>query len=154
MKNILIVLAAAVMLSSCSENTKKVVETQSYTYSAAELDLLARINHFRDSIGVGQVVILEHASFLCSEHNNYMIDNNVVNHDFFELRAESIISVYNSVHVGEILAYNYITNRSALTAWNNSPCHDTIVRSEFTRVGISIRENELHKKYYTVIFFD
>jgi uncharacterized protein YkwD len=154
MKLALIMITCVSLLFSCAKTESVQIEPQSYSHSALELDLLAEINHYRDSIGVGVVTIEEHASFLSSQHNEYMIDANAISHDYFPDRVYSITNLFHCIRVGEIVAYNYQTNRSVLKAWNNSPCHDTIIRSEFTRIGISIREANLHRKFYTVIFFD
>jgi uncharacterized protein YkwD len=154
MKLALIMITCVCLLTSCAKTESVQIEPQSYSHSALELDLLSKINRYRDSVGVGTVTIEEHASFLSASHNEYMIDANAISHDYFPDRVYSITNLDHCIQVGEIVAYNYSTNRSVLKAWRNSPCHDTIIRSEFTRVGISIRENNLRKKFYTVIFFD
>lgn len=155
MRNIFFLLTVMLLVSCTKDEIYKDLTIHTYTQSSDEIDMLNRINHYRDSIGVQQVSLLEHVSYKCYEHNQYMIENNVVNHDYFCDRSTNIQNIYGAVHVGEIIAYNYTTNRSALVAWNNSPCHDTIIRSEFNRVGISITENPTnHRKYYTVIFID
>ena len=46
-------------------------------------------------------------SYKSQEHNVYMIQNNVVNHDNFESRANNIIQVLGAVSVGENIAYNF-----------------------------------------------
>jgi hypothetical protein len=153
MKKILLLIIVALSFLNCSKGNSNLISYH-YTHSVDEIDLFNRINHYRDSIGVRQVVLTEHISYKCSEHNNYMISHNVVNHDYFSDRADNIESVLGVTKVGEIIAYNYLTNKSVLAAWVNSPCHDTIIHTDYRKIGISIKENAEHRKYYTVIFTD
>jgi uncharacterized protein YkwD len=48
------------------------------------------------------------------EHDNYMISNNVVNHDGFVDRSENIIKTQGAKTVGENIAYNYSTPQAAV----------------------------------------
>lgn len=157
MKKILILtmVSFALITISCKNSTKTPTEplvTHDYTYNDGELEMLGVINKFRDSIGVGTVTLNNHVSYKCMEHNDYMIGKGVASHDYFQSRSDNIIAVCKATRVGEIIAYNYSTNRSALWAWRNSPKHDTILKQSFKQVGISIRESDKKKKYYTVIF--
>jgi uncharacterized protein YkwD len=153
MKKILLLLTIFLFIS-CSKKDEPILETFNYTYTDSEIDLFNRINHYRDSLGVGTVSLVEHVSYKCMEHNNYMITNNIVNHDYFYDRYTNIENVCEATKVAEIIAFNYQTNKSVLRAWINSSCHDTIIEGDFKRIGISIRENQVHRKYYTVIFID
>lgn len=156
MKKLIFALFIVMITVSCSRKEEYVDMTvHSYTHSPIEMDMLDKINHFRDSIGVDTLRLVPHVSFKCYEHNLYMIDNDVINHDYFYDRCTNIQRVCQAKRVGEILAYNFTTNNSALHAWLNSPCHDTVVKGEFNRVGISITiDPENNRKYYTVIFLD
>jgi uncharacterized protein YkwD len=153
MKKVLFILLAITTIS-CSKGAETIPPTYKYISSTDEIEMLNTINHYRDSLGKQPVTLVEHVSFKCEEHNEYMIINNIINHDYFYDRSENIKQVCHAMHVGEIIAYNYNTCKSTVNAWMNSPCHDTILRSDFKRIGISIRENTQHQKYYTVIFID
>jgi hypothetical protein len=84
-----------------------------------------------------------------------MISNGTLSHDYFYQRSENIKQVCGATRVGEILGYNYSLNSSVLRAWQTSPTHDTLIRSEFRRIGISISTNPVNnRKFYTVIFFN
>ena len=147
-------LILGILTLSCAKDNNEPLKVQSYVFSDTEIDLFNKINHFRDSIGVGELTLVQHVSYKCMEHNEYMINNNIVNHDYFYDRSTNIQNVCGATNVGEVIAYNYLTSSSVLLAWLNSPTHDTIIRSEFKRIGISIRESPNHRKYYTVIFID
>jgi uncharacterized protein YkwD len=156
MKKIILGLIMSLLISSCTkEDLPENLTTYPYTYSDIELDMLNKINHYRDSVGVSELTIIEHISYKCYEHNQYMIDNNVFNHDYFYDRVINLQKIYNAIYIGEIVAYNYITNDSALEAWKNSSAHDTLIKSVYSRVGISISINpNNNRKYYTVIFIN
>ena len=124
-----------------------------YDYSADEIDLANRINAYRVSIGLNSLETINHISYKSLEHNQYMIDNNVVNHDYFEERSNNIIQVLGAVKVGENIAYNFSTPNAALYAWLQSPGHKANLDGDYTHFGISITVNpSTGKKYYTNMF--
>ena len=121
MKKLIYILFATSLLIACSNSdTPTDLTVHTYTHTDNEMDLFNKINHFRDSIGVNELVLIDHVSFKCMEHNEYMIQNNVINHDYFYDRSTNIQNIYHCVDVGEILGYNYQTNKSVLSAWLNS----------------------------------
>ena len=152
-------IALVFTLVSCSTDSKedntssdKTLVTN-YDYSAEELQLAQKINEYRVSQGLNSLEIVNHISYKSQEHNEYMIDNNVVNHDYFSERAENIIEVLGAVKVGENIAYNFSTPNSAMYAWLNSPGHKANLDGEYTHFGVSITINPANgKKYYTNIF--
>lgn len=137
--------------NSSSTSDNKIVTN--YNYSADELQLATLINDYRVSNGMNALQIINHISFKSEEHNEYMIEKNVVNHDYFEARSSNIIHVLGAVKVGENIAYNFSTPNSALNAWLNSPGHKANLDGDYTHFGISISVNpETGKKYYTNMF--
>jgi uncharacterized protein YkwD len=152
-------IALVFTMISCSTDAKE--ETSSsdktlvtnYDYSQDELKLAQVINEYRVSHGLNALEIVNHISYKSLEHNEYMIDNNVVNHDYFNQRAENIIEVLGAVKVGENIAYNFSTPNAALYAWLNSPGHKANLDGDYTHFGISITVNPANgKKYYTNMF--
>jgi uncharacterized protein YkwD len=124
-----------------------------YDYNQNELDLAKLINEYRKSIGLNDLELNNHLSYKSEEHNLYMIDNNVVNHAYFQERLENSINVLAAVKVDEIVAYNYVLPKGALTAWLISPSHKAAIEGDFTNFGIAIsKSNKSGKNYYTVIF--
>jgi uncharacterized protein YkwD len=55
---------------------------------------------------------INYISVQSEEHDNYMISNNVVNHDGFVDRSENIIKTQGAKTVGENIAYNYTSSGS------------------------------------------
>jgi len=145
-------------LISCSNDSSEdlVADTTlitNYDSTSDEVELARLINLYRVSVEKNKLEIVNHISYKSQEHNLYMIQNNVVNHDFFESRAANIIQVLGAIKVGENIAYNYSTPNSALNAWLNSPEHKEKLDDDYTHFGISISVNpENGKKYFTNIF--
>jgi uncharacterized protein YkwD len=146
-------------MASCSpEDNNSEVESQVpivlyYDYSPVELETMALINEYRVSIGLNALEKINHASHKSEEHDNYMIANNVVNHDDFVSRSENIIKALGAKKVSENIAYNYSSAKGAFDAWMKSVGHKENIEGDFTHFGISIRESPTNgRKYYTNIF--
>ena len=154
----LLPLALAFTMISCSADDSEGTPSDSriveeYTYDNDELQLADMINQYRESIGLNILEKINHVSYKSEEHNDYMIVNNVVNHDFFQQRSQNIIEVLGAVKVNENVAYNYMTAQGALNAWLASPGHKANIEGDFTHFGISVSINpENGRKYYTNIF--
>lgn len=157
MCKIVLPIAIIFTLFSCSsedssEETQD-VRVEDYAYNDLELDMMTRINVYRLGIGLNALEPISHISFKSGEHNEYMIENNVVGHYYFESRSNNIKQVLGAVDVSENLAYNYNTNNAAFNAWLNSEGHKENIEGDFTHFGISIKSNpDNGKKYYTNIF--
>jgi uncharacterized protein YkwD len=145
---------------SCSSDASEssMVEARSqevlnYTYSVNEIETMKLINDYRVSVGLNKLEKINHISFKSEEHDDYMIANNVVNHNDFVARSENIMRVLGAKTVGENIAYNYSSPQAAFNAWLNSSAHKENIEGDFTHFGIAIRENPATgKKYYTNIF--
>lgn len=153
----LLPLAIVFTMVSCSSDEseanvdKQVVTT--YNYNETELKLATLINNHRQSIGLNTLEVINHISYKSEEHNVYMIDNNVFNHDYFQQRSDNLIRVLGADRVGENIAYNYLTADSAFAAWMNSPAHKANMEGDYTHFGISVTTNpDTGRKYYTNMF--
>ena len=154
----LLPLAIVFTMVSCSSDSSDYVATDNkvivtYNYNETETQLVTLINDYRVSQGLNALQVINHISYKSQEHNEYMIDNNVVNHDYFEQRSNNIIQVLGAERVGENIAYNYLTAESAMQAWLNSPGHKANVLGDYTHLGISVTVSpETGRKYYTNMF--
>ncbi|MBP6180514.1 CAP domain-containing protein [Flavobacterium sp.] len=157
----LLLVAVMFTMNSCSsdaseETTVSTAATQkvvNYAYNTSELQTMDLINAYRVSVGLNPLEKINHMSYKSEEHDYYMINNNVVNHNDFVARSENIMKVLGAKTVSENIAYNYNTPQAALNAWLASPGHKENIEGNFTHFGISIRENPVTgKKYYTNIF--
>lgn len=137
-------------VASSSPNLQKVVN---YSYNSIEVKTMELINAHRVSKGLNPLQNINHMSYKSEEHNNYMIANNVVNHNGFSARSENIMLTLGATSVSENIAYNYNTPEAVLNAWLASPGHKENIEGNFTHFGIAIKENPATgKKYYTNIF--
>ena len=154
----LLPLAIVFTMASCSSDSEEnsVEERQvvtSYNYNDTELKLVTLINNYRASIGLNRLEVINHISYKSQEHNIYMIDNNVVNHDYFQQRSNNLVQVLGAQRVGENIAYNYQSAEGALNAWMNSPGHKANIEGQYTHIGISVTIDETTgKKYFTNMF--
>lgn len=135
------------------ESSESLPIVLNYDYSPVELETMTLINNYRVSIGLNALEKINHISYKSEEHDNYMIANNVVNHNDFEARSSNIMKVLHAKNVSENIAYNYNSAQGAFDAWLRSEGHKKNIEGDFTHFGISIRENPVTgKKYYTNIF--
>lgn len=157
--HVLLLVAIVFTMNSCSsdssENSTSPALTQQampYTYNSSEIEAMALINAYRVSIGLNELQKINHISYKSEEHDNYMITNNVVNHDDFAARSDNLIKVLGAKSVSENIAYNYNSSQAALDAWLKSPSHKANIEGNFTHFGLSIRVSAEGKKYYTNMF--
>jgi uncharacterized protein YkwD len=156
---VLLLVAIIFTMNSCSSDSSETPTTAAstqkvmdYTYNSSELQTMALINEYRVSIGLNELKAINHISYKSEEHDEYMITNNVVNHDDFGARSENIMEVLGAKSVAENIAYNYNSPQAAVDAWLKSPGHKANIEGNFTHFGLSIRVSADGKKYYTNIF--
>ncbi|MEO5778035.1 MAG: CAP domain-containing protein [Flavobacterium sp.] len=154
----LLPLAIVFTMVSCSSDSSEGSSTDNklvttYNYNDTELKLITLVNNYRASIGLNTLEVINHISYKSEEHNIYMIDNKVVNHDYFQQRANNLIELLGATNVAENIAYNYQTPESAMSAWINSAAHKANIEGDFTHIGMSVTVDEATgKKYYTSMF--
>jgi uncharacterized protein YkwD len=124
-----------------------------YPYTTFENETLTLINNYRVSMGLNTLQKSDYISFKAEIHNNYMIANNVVNHNDFVARSQDIMKALGASYVTENIAYNYNSPQAVLNAWLASESHKSNLEGNYTHFGLSIREHPTTgKKYYTNIF--
>ena len=153
----LLPLAIVFTMVSCSSDSSEANSSPkivtAYNYNDVELKLVTLINDYRVSQGLNSLEVINHISFKSEEHNVYMIDNNVVNHDYFQQRSNNLVQVLGAERVGENVAYNFQSAESVLRAWLNSPGHKANIEGDYTHLGISVTVDvNTGKKYYTNMF--
>ncbi|MBS7254871.1 CAP domain-containing protein [Flavobacterium branchiicola] len=155
-------IAILVAMNACSADTAEGSTTDTasteamvkdYSYNDSEVETMQLINDYRVSVGLNALQRINHISFKCEEHNDYMIANNVVDHNDFVSRSDNMIKVLGAKKVGENVAYNYKTSQAAVKAWLESPGHKENIEGDFTHFGLSVTvDAKTGKKYYTNIF--
>ena len=156
---VLVSMVLVLTMGSCSHYSDEEIVTAdkslitNYNYSTEEAQLLQMINDYRVSHGMNALIIINHISYKSMEHNDYMIIQNQVNHDYFAERAQNLMDVLGAYKVGENVAYNFSCPTNVLNAWLNSPTHKTNLDGDYTNFGLSISINPITgKKYYTNMF--
>lgn len=158
---VLLLVAIVLTMNSCSSDSSETAtdtssastqKAMTYTYNSTEIETMAIINSYRISIGLNELKEINHISYKSEEHDNYMISNNVVNHDDFVSRSGNIMKVLGAKSVAENIAYNYNSPQAAVDAWLKSPTHKANIEGNFTHFGLAIRISADGKKYYTNIF--
>lgn len=155
-------IAILVAMNACSADSAEAgLETTTptetlvanYTYNDTEIETMRLLNEYRLSIGLNSLERINHISYKCEEHNKYMIQNNVVDHNDFVARSTNITNVLGAKRVGENVAYNYKTPEAAVRAWIDSPGHKENIVGDYTHFGLSVTTDPATgKKYYTNIF--
>jgi uncharacterized protein YkwD len=141
-----------ILILSCTKNDESVTpQLYNYQFSEKEIELFDVINAYRNNIGLNELQPNQHISYVCYEHNIYMIENNVVNHDYFQQRVNNLQNTLGAVRVGENIAYNYQNPTSTFNAWLNSPGHKRIIEGDYTDFGLSITRGTNQKNYITLI---
>ncbi len=154
----LIALCFSVSLLSCSneeiteEAPKSTITLKNYTHSSFEIELLDLINQDRVNKGLTALSIINEISYVASTHNDYMITKGAINHDNFQDRAIALENGLGAIIVGENVASGFNTSAGTLNAWNNSLAHKANLEGNYTHFGLSVREDTVGKKYYTLMF--
>lgn len=159
---LLLLLSVVYFFNSCSSDSdNSTVESApaplqktlyNYTYTSFEDETLALVNSYRISIGLNALEKNNYISLKSEEHNNYMITNNLVSHDNFDIRYKNIVETLGAIKVGENIAYNYGTPKAVMDAWLKSPSHKECIEGDYSHFGISIRVSPEGKIYCTNIF--
>ena len=102
----LLPIAIVFTLISCSSDSSEDTVTpivENFSYNETELDLMNKINEHRISVGLNPLEQINHISYKSSEHNDFMIENDVVGHQYFDQRATNIKQVLGVVFLSVIL---------------------------------------------------
>lgn len=147
-----------VAFTSCSEvelvEEETLFESTSFVaMSTVEEDLFNIVNTHREEMGLNKLEFSAEAYRYAKEHNEYMISENELSHDFFSSRASNLANETRAVYVGENVAKDYNTNMGAFQGWYNSPAHRKTMEGEFTHAAVSISVSPLGKAFFTQIFY-
>ncbi|MUP45490.1 CAP domain-containing protein [Gramella sp. BOM4] len=149
------------LLTSCSKDSlnddvtaynQVVTEKAEYDYSAIEVEIIEDLNIYRKAIGLQELKPLAELSVESEGHNEYMIEQGKVSHDNFPQRASTIMNKVGAKSVSENVAFGYFTADDVVDAWLKSKSHRENIESNHTHVGISVRQDENGKNYFTNIF--
>lgn len=159
MKRIILFLAIAVSLASCStESVQEVealatIEVTATTSTHTEGEILALVNNHRAGLGLSALELDNTVYQYATEHNQYMVNQGTTSHDNFTARAKSLTSKTNAVGVAENVAVGSQLNANiAVNGWLGSVPHKESIEGDFTHTGISVLTNDEGLTYFTQIF--
>lgn len=148
-----------IFLTSCSKDAVDEIDSANLSatqapleYSSIELEVLDLVNAYRSQQGLSNLLYLDEGSIQAAGHNDHMIENDEVCHDFFGNRYQALVNLVNAKAVSENVAFGYRTAEAAVNAWIKSDGHRENMEGEHTHFGISVKEDKDGKFYYTNIF--
>lgn len=149
----------AFSLTSCSKDSVEEIDSANLTaqpapiaYTDIEHDVLELVNNYRLAQGLTSLQYLDEGSVQAASHNQHMIENNEVCHDFFGNRYQALVKSVNAKAVSENVAFGYRTADAVVNAWIKSDGHRKNLEGEHTHFGISVKEGKDGKLYFTNIF--
>lgn len=151
---------AILLLTSCSlvsdddiENDVEKISVTPVDYARIELEVLEIINDYRVSINLEPLEKMDVISIVAETHSNHMVETGIISHDEFHERSALLIGNAHAKSVAENVAYGYATAQGAVNAWLNSDGHKKVIEnSKYTHFGISIKQCEKSRNYFTNIF--
>lgn len=129
-----------------------VTERIEYNYNTIEVEILDELNLYRKALGLSELAVLTELSMESEDHNEYMIDAGTVSHDNFSQRASYLMNQTGAKKVGENVGFGYSSASAVVNAWLKSKGHRDNVEGEYTHFGISVRQDENGRNYFTNIF--
>ena len=162
MKTITLKLTCAILLSvlisSCANDEdgfyeEVAIEQVSVSYSVMEYEIISLVNEHRKELGLDPLNIINVVSKEAETHTDYMIGTGIPSHDNFPVRHKNLVEKVKAKSVAENVAYGFSTAEGVVRAWLKSPGHKAnIENADFTDLGISTKQNEEGRNYFTNIF--
>ena len=156
-----ILIFCTLFLTSCAKDSiedevnaydQVVSERVEYSYNTIEVEILDELNLYRRALNMPELKPLAELSMESEGHNEYMIDEGQVSHDNFAVRASFLMDKVGATAVAENVGFGYRTYDAVVNAWLKSKGHRDNIEGNFTHFGISVREDENGKNYFTNIF--
>ncbi|WP_459213140.1 CAP domain-containing protein [Aquimarina rhabdastrellae] len=155
-----VLISLTYLMLSCSKEEIETIapevtnenEFLTYDYTTIEEEILELINDHRSTLGLSTLEIMDIASVEAQKHNEHMITNQEVCHDYFFQRERIIKEATKATNVSENVAFGYNNAASVVNAWLNSPEHKKNLEGDHTYFGISVIQNTEGRYYFTNIF--
>lgn len=150
-------LICSVLMSCSVEEPTNTLNTSTTTkqleYKSIDYEIIEIINNYRVSIGLNTLGLINKVSEEALSHNAYMVNQGKPSHDFFYLRSQNLKNSINAIKVSENVGFGFTNAQSIVNAWLNSEEHkQNIINPEFTNFGISTKQDENGKNYFTNIY--
>ncbi|WP_396600821.1 CAP domain-containing protein [Algibacter sp. R77976] len=156
---VLVIFLLNISFISCSvkEDDQALEEYKSESiqveYSEMDYEIVEIINAYRVSKGLSSLNILNEASKEAILHNQYMVEQGEISHDYFFTRLENLKKSVNAKSVSENVGYGYSSTQSIVDAWLRSESHKKNIETPgFTDFGVSTTQDEKGRNYFINIF--
>ncbi|MUU78714.1 CAP domain-containing protein [Winogradskyella endarachnes] len=156
---ILIIMISSLLIFSCSVEDENLIldsyntESIMVEYKTIDFEILDLINMYRTTINLEPLTLLNEATRESIVHNQYMINEGTVSHDFFYVRFQNLVEAVEAKKVLENVGYGFCNAESVVNAWLNSDGHRANIENpNITEIGISSSQDTHGKYYFTNIF--
>ena len=140
---------------ACVKEDQPIINDASVQYSALELEVMNQVNNYRNSIGLTKLSRLNLVSKEAETHSAYMLINQTLSHDNFDIRTQNLMNTSGAINIAENVAYGYQTAEELLNGWLNSMEHRRNIEAiRYTDFGISVKYNTNGSYYVTQIFIE
>lgn len=158
LKRVLLNVFLCLLLIACEKenlSNEIVVNDVEMHYEAMELEVTKLVNNYRTQKDLPKLEVLNLISLEAESHSLYMLDNEVLSHDNFDLRTQNLIDNIGAKNVAENVAFGYQSAEKFLEGWLKSPEHCKNIEARyFTHFGVSAKINEDGNYYVTQIFIE
>lgn len=114
--------------------------------------LISLVNQHRTDLGKPTFIRNATADKLAAQHATYMIKNNNVNGDNFEVRWETLSEKENAQDISENVGVD-MSAKEAMNAYMSRVWLKANVEGDFTHTGIAVKKDASGRYYYTQIFY-
>lgn len=138
---------------SCSPEEISPTEKEEikFTYSVLELEILGKINAYRNSKGLNELEILDEISRQARLHNEHMLKAGEVCHHNFGGRYQILVRQVRAKAMGENVGFGFRNPEALVKAWLKSKGHRKVIEQSNSHFGISAIGEEKEKVYFTLI---
>lgn len=149
---------AVLALTSCSKEddvfNSPVVSTETVIFNnSLETEVLNLVNIHREGLGLSKLSALAPAYSEAINHTKYMIEQNKISHDNFEVRSRNLMTSAKAKVVLENVAAGYTSAEGVVSGWLNSELHRKNIENPLVNfMSISVQQNASGRNYYTQIF--
>jgi len=158
LRRVLLLVFLCLSISACEKeelNNEIDLNNSTLHYEAIELEVTKLVNNYRSQLGLSTLTVLNLVSKVAETHSKYMVEQEVISHDNFEVRLSNLMENTAALNVGENVAFGYQTAEELLKGWLNSPTHRRNIEAKsFTDFGISAKKNASGHYYFTQIFIE
>ncbi len=154
---VLIVFLLAAGFTACAQTG----ETQNSVAAYNRIDLsnmneriLQLVNQHRNSIGKGDLKMIDAASAQALQHSKDMMTGRTsFGHDGFDDRANAVKKSIGFINgAAENVAYGQMSAEEVVDGWLHSPGHKRNIEGDYNLTGIGVSQNRDGVLYFTQLF--